>query len=46
MMSDTHAEDHIYIVGAGHAGGEIAFALRQQGYAGPLTIVGDEAHLP
>lgn len=39
-------EDHIYIVGAGHAGGELAFALRQQGYAGPLTIIGDEAHLP
>ena len=45
-MSDTHAEDHIYVVGAGHAGGEIAFALRQQGYVGPLTIVGEESHLP
>ncbi|MFC4308735.1 NAD(P)/FAD-dependent oxidoreductase [Steroidobacter flavus] len=45
-MSDTHTEDHIYIVGAGHAGGELAFALRQQGYAGPLTVIGEEAHLP
>jgi 3-phenylpropionate/trans-cinnamate dioxygenase ferredoxin reductase component len=39
-------ENHIYVIGAGHAGGEIAFALRQQGYAGPLTVVGEEAHLP
>lgn len=45
-MSDTHTEDHIYVIGAGHAGGELAFALRQQGYAGPLTIVGEEAYLP
>lgn len=42
----THSEDHIYVVGAGHAGGELAFALRQQGYAGPLTIIGEEGHLP
>ena len=45
-MSSAHTEEHIYIVGAGHAGGELAFALRQQGYAGPLTLVGDESHLP
>ncbi len=45
-MSDTHTEDHIYVVGAGHAGGELAFTLRQQGYAGPLTVIGEEAHLP
>lgn len=45
-MSDTHTEDHIYVIGAGHAGGELAFALRQQGYAGPLTVIGEEAHLP
>jgi 3-phenylpropionate/trans-cinnamate dioxygenase ferredoxin reductase component len=36
----------IYIVGGGHAGGELAFALRQQGCTGPITIVGDEAHVP
>ena len=42
----THTEDHIYVVGGGHAGGEIAFALRQQGYTGPLTVIGEEGHLP
>ncbi|OLT23610.1 hypothetical protein BJF78_32015 [Pseudonocardia sp. CNS-139] len=31
---------------AGHAGVETAAALRGHGYAGPLTIVGGEAHLP
>lgn len=46
MATDTNTESHIYVVGAGHAGGELAFALRQQGYAGALTVVGDEAHLP
>ena len=39
-------QDHIYVIGAGHAGGELAFALRQQGYAGALTVIGDEGHLP
>lgn len=40
------SEEHVYVIGAGHAGGELAFGLRQQGYAGPLTIIGEEAHLP
>lgn len=39
-------QEHIYIVGAGHAGGELAFALRQQGWGGAISIVGDEAHPP
>jgi 3-phenylpropionate/trans-cinnamate dioxygenase ferredoxin reductase subunit len=39
-------EEHIYVVGAGHAGGETAFSLRQQGYAEALTVIGEEAHLP
>ncbi|MET0534049.1 MAG: FAD-dependent oxidoreductase, partial [Steroidobacter sp.] len=42
----TESQDHIYIVGAGHAGGELAFSLRQQGSAAQITIVGEEAHLP
>jgi 3-phenylpropionate/trans-cinnamate dioxygenase ferredoxin reductase subunit len=44
-MSTEH-QDHIYIVGAGHAGGELAFSLRQQGCAAPITIIGEEAYLP
>jgi len=34
------------ILGAGQAGAEVAFALRQQGYAGRVVLVGDEPGLP
>jgi 3-phenylpropionate/trans-cinnamate dioxygenase ferredoxin reductase component len=34
------------IVGAGQAGSELAFALRQGGAEGSITIVGDEPHQP
>jgi len=44
MSSDS--TNHIYIVGGGHAGGELAFSLRQQGCASPITIVGEESYLP
>ena len=40
------SEPHICIVGAGQAGGELAFALRQQGSTDRITVIGDEAHLP
>lgn len=36
----------IIIVGAGHAGGRAALALREAGYAGPLLLIGEELHLP
>jgi 3-phenylpropionate/trans-cinnamate dioxygenase ferredoxin reductase subunit len=34
------------IVGAGHAAGQCAALLRQFGWTGPITLVGDEPHLP
>jgi 3-phenylpropionate/trans-cinnamate dioxygenase ferredoxin reductase component len=34
------------IVGAGECGVRAAFALREQGYAGTVTLIGDEAHFP
>ncbi|WP_055046000.1 NAD(P)/FAD-dependent oxidoreductase [Devosia sp. A16] len=34
------------IIGAGFAGVSAAFALRETGHLGPITIVGDEGHLP
>jgi len=34
------------IVGAGEAGVRAAFALREQGYQGSVTLIGDEPHLP
>jgi 3-phenylpropionate/trans-cinnamate dioxygenase ferredoxin reductase component len=33
---------HIVIVGAGHAGGTAAIMLRQLGWAGKITLIGDE----
>ena len=34
------------IVGAGECGARAALALRENGYAGPVTLIGDEVHLP
>ena len=38
--------DRVLIIGAGHAGGSAAAFLRQYGYAGDLTLVGDEPYAP
>jgi 3-phenylpropionate/trans-cinnamate dioxygenase ferredoxin reductase subunit len=44
MADITH---HITVIaGAGHAGGELAAALRQGGYAGRILLVGEEPVLP
>ncbi|MGH6973182.1 MAG: NAD(P)/FAD-dependent oxidoreductase [Stellaceae bacterium] len=37
---------HIVIVGAGHAGGVAAATLRQAGFAGAITLIGNELHPP
>jgi 3-phenylpropionate/trans-cinnamate dioxygenase ferredoxin reductase component len=36
----------VLIVGAGHAGAQLAVALRQRGFAGSVAIVGDEPEPP
>lgn len=36
----------LVIVGAGHAGGRCVLALRQGGFKGSITLIGDEPHLP
>lgn len=41
---ETHA--NLVIVGAGHAGSELAVSARQQGWAGPITLLGEEPVLP
>lgn len=43
-MSD--ALPHVVIVGAGHAGGTAAALLRQYGFEGRITLVGDEPIAP
>ena len=34
------------IVGAGHAGFQLAVSLRQAGFKEPVRLINDEAHLP
>ena len=43
-MSDQAAPStgHVVILGAGHAGGTAAALLRQYGFGGPITMVGEE----
>lgn len=36
----------IVIVGAGHAAGQAAASLRQEGFEDEIIIIGDEAHIP
>lgn len=36
----------LVVIGAGHAGVELAFAARQQGWAGAIVLLGEEPHLP
>jgi p-cumate 2,3-dioxygenase ferredoxin reductase subunit len=40
------SKTRVVIVGAGQAGGRAAEALRATGHVGPITLIGDEAHLP
>ncbi len=42
------AKDHhdVLIVGAGHAGAQVAIMLRQRGYTGTVALLGDEPWLP
>lgn len=43
---EANSGGHIVIIGAGHAGGRAAEALRAAGHAGPITILGNEGHPP
>ncbi|MDX8462317.1 NAD(P)/FAD-dependent oxidoreductase [Mesorhizobium humile] len=36
----------VVIVGAGHAGVQAAASLREEGYGGPVVLIGDEQELP
>lgn len=38
--------ESMVIIGAGEAGCRAAFALRELGFAGPVTLIGEETHLP
>ncbi len=36
----------VVIAGAGQSGFQAAFSLRTEGYDGPITLIGDEPHIP
>ncbi|NEE01264.1 NAD(P)/FAD-dependent oxidoreductase [Phytoactinopolyspora halotolerans] len=36
----------VVVAGAGQAAAQLAISLRQRGYSGPITLIGDEEHLP
>ena len=38
----SEADAQVVIFGAGHAGGTLAALLRQYGFAGPITMIGEE----
>jgi 3-phenylpropionate/trans-cinnamate dioxygenase ferredoxin reductase subunit len=39
-------DDRVVVVGGGLAGASTAIALRRAGHSGPITVLGDEEHLP
>ena len=45
-MSETDLTADVVIVGAGHGGAQAAIALRQNGFAGTILVVGREQELP
>lgn len=45
-MDELNKSMRIVIIGAGHAGGKTAEALRDAGHTGPLSLVGSELHPP
>ena len=37
---------HVVVIGAGQAGAALVARLRSGGHAGPITLIGEEPHLP
>lgn len=46
MTQPANVPQNIVIIGAGHAGGTVAAQLRQDGFAGAITLVGEEPVVP
>ena len=45
-QSTTSQPSRIVVIGAALAGASAAIALRDQGYSGELTVIGEESQLP
>src|SRR6476620_10818137 len=46
MTKGPVVQGPVVIVGAGHAGFQLAASLRQHGFAEPIALLNDEGHLP
>ncbi|MFJ3583972.1 NAD(P)/FAD-dependent oxidoreductase [Streptomyces sp. NPDC090127] len=46
MSEQKQAQQRVVVVGAGMAGVQTAVALREQGFAGQVTLIGAEPHQP
>jgi 3-phenylpropionate/trans-cinnamate dioxygenase ferredoxin reductase component len=46
MSKGSAVKGPVVVVGAGHAGFQLAASLRQAGYGDPIYLINDEAHLP
>src|SRR6266581_7885301 len=46
MTQGPMTQGPVLIVGAGHAGFQVAASLRQHGFAERIALVNDEGHLP
>ncbi|MET7642724.1 FAD-dependent oxidoreductase [Streptomyces sp. NPDC005426] len=46
QQTESRQSRRVVIVGAGVAGVQTAVALREQGFAGPVTLIGAEPHQP
>ena len=46
MTQPANAQQNIVIIGAGHAGGSVAAQLRQAGFAGRISLIGEEPVVP
>lgn len=46
VLAMSAHQQSVVILGAGHAGGSAAFLLRQFGWCGAITLIGNEACLP
>lgn len=45
-LSPTNTDNHIVVVGAGQAGGDLAANLRELGFSGRVTLIGNEDSYP
>ena len=45
-MTDQYATDQFVIVGGGLAGATAAQTLREEGFSGPIILIGEEPHRP